>query len=91
MKLELLISALKADPDKLTESMNLASDAVLVNQCEVDDYAEKSIPQGLVRVYSSTERGVGNSRNKALYSAKDEIVLFSDDDIVYTDDYAKLV
>lgn len=91
MKLELLISALKADPDKLTESMNLASDAVLVNQCEVDDYAEKSIPQGLVRVYSSTERGVGNSRNKALYSAKDEIVLFSDDDIVYTDDYAELV
>lgn len=91
MKLELLIAALKAVPDKLIETMKIASDAVLINQCDEDNYAEIAVSGGKVRVFSSRERGVGNSRNQALYSAAGDIVLFSDEDIVYCPGYADLV
>ena len=89
--MEVLVSALKADPGLLAEQMHLASPAVLVNQC--DRNAEEEITQNgfTVRVISRAERGVGLSRNTALKNAKEEIILFSDEDIVYDEGYAKKV
>lgn len=91
MRLEILISALKADSDKLIKTMNISSDAVLVNQCDKEGYEEIKLETGLVKVISSLERGVGNSRNLALNNSSDEIILFGDDDIVYVDSYCDLI
>ena len=44
-----------------------------------------------IRAYSFAEKGVGLSRNNALLRAKADIVLFSDEDIVYYDGYTKKV
>lgn len=87
MKLELLISALNADPEKLIKKMNVNCDAILVNQCGKDDVSQLNN----VRVFSSSERGVGLSRTKALYASTGDIVLFSDDDIEYLDNFGSLL
>lgn len=87
MKLELLISAVNAEPEKLIEKMKVTSDAVLINQCG----KEGKDTIGRVRVFSYAERGVGNSRNRAIENAKGDILLFSDDDIVYDEGYEETV
>lgn len=91
MKLELLISAVNADPKKLAEKMKVASDAVLVNQCAAEDKGSFFVENGIVRWFSCCEKGVGRSRNRAIENATGDIVLFADDDIEYANDYAKLV
>lgn len=91
MKLELLISALNLDAHSLIEKMNIRSDAVLVNQCDREGTENISLEAGTVRVFYSTERGVGKSRNMALSKATGDILLFSDEDIVYLDNYAETV
>ena len=91
MKLELLISAVNAEPDNLIKKMNVACDAVLINQCGAESSSEVEVPGGVVRVLSFAEKGVGKSRNRAIDAAKGDIVLFADDDIVYDDGYAQKV
>lgn len=91
MKLELLISAVNAEADKLIEKMGVKSDAVLINQCGREDSAEIEVQGGLVRVLSFAEKGVGKSRNRAIDAARGDILLFADDDIVYEDGYAEKV
>ena len=88
MKLELLISAVNAEPDKLIQKMRVTGDAVLINQCGKEDSAGIKTADGLVRALSFAEKGVGKSRNRAIDAAAADIVLFADDDIVYSDGYA---
>ena len=91
MKLELLISALNAEPDKLTEKMGITGDAVLINQCGRENSSVIEVRDGSVRVLSFAEKGVGKSRNRAIEAAEGDIVLFADDDIVYDDGYVDKV
>lgn len=89
MKAELLIASVNAEPEKLIEEMHLTSNAVIINQCDREDYREITLENGSeVRVFSYNERGVGKSRNHALEKAMGEIVLFGDEDIVYESDCA---
>lgn len=90
--LEVLISSLEKDPEDLISRMNLECDAVLVNQGNSEEKYEFETADGhKVKVTGSRERGVGRSRNMALDGADSEIVLFSDDDIVYSKGYADRV
>ncbi len=91
MTFELLISALNSECDKLIQKMNIQSDAVLVNQCDEDD--EKVLDKGSfkIRLILQSQRGVGLSRNTALLSSTADIILFSDEDIIYEDGYEEKV
>ena len=91
MKLEVLVSAVNAEPKELIKKMNISSSAVLINQCGKEDTDVFPAVNGNVRVFSFEERGVGKSRNRAIENAKGDILLFSDDDIVYNADYEKVV
>lgn len=91
MKLEVLVSAVEKDAAALLSKMNIATDAVLVNQCDRYGYETLSVPNGTARCFSMPERGVGLSRNTALLHASGEQVLFSDEDIVLSSDYAEKV
>jgi len=91
MKLELLISAVNAEPESLIRKMRVATNAVLINQCGREESAEIKAGGGRVRVFSFAEKGVGKSRNRAIDAAQGDIVLFADDDIVYEDGYEKRV
>ncbi len=90
--LEVLISALGKDAKELASVMNLECSAVIVDQGSREGRYEFNIPEGnVVRVIESENRGVGRSRNLALKEAEGRIVLFSDDDIVYSNGYAESI
>lgn len=89
--LETLVSALNQDVGTLAEKMNLQSDGIIINQCDENHYQEYRYKGRLIRAYSFAERGVGLSRNNALLRAKGDILLFSDEDIVYEKGYAEKV
>ena len=89
MKVEVLASVMNASLPETVQHMNLASDAVIINQCDRLGQEEMQISSGngTVRFYSFPERGIGRSRNEAILRAKGDICLFSDEDIVYEDGY----
>lgn len=89
--LETLVAALGQETTLLAERMRLQSAAILINQGEKNEYLEYEYRGFPIRAYSFAERGVGLSRNNALLRAKADILLFSDEDIVYEEGYAKQV
>jgi len=91
MKLQTLVSCVKQNMDTIAETMNLGSDAIVINQCDENAYTEYNYKGNTIRCHSFKERGVGLSRNNALLRADADVVLFSDEDIRYKDGYADLV
>ncbi|MGN0304918.1 MAG: glycosyltransferase family A protein [Lachnospiraceae bacterium] len=89
--LETLVSAVGQGVETLAGKMNLQSDAIIINQCEKNEYREYRHRDFLIKAYSFAERGVGLSRNNALLRAKADILLFSDEDIVYEEGYSQKV
>lgn len=89
MRLETLVSSVRQNVSALAEKMNLQSDAVIINQCEENCYEEYEHRGRKIKGYSFAEKGVGLSRNNALLRATADIVLFSDEDIVYHEGYAE--
>lgn len=92
MKVEVLIATMFNDnPKKLLYEMNIQSDCVIVNQCDIEkDIINEFVYKGCkVRVINTNERGLSRSRNKALNNLIDsnDIVVFTDDDIRFVDDY----
>ena len=87
MKLQVLVAAVGRKPEELLSHMRLQSDAIVINQCDRNGF--QSIEQNghEIRYYDFAEKGVGLSRNNALLRADGDIVLFSDEDIVYDDGY----
>ena len=91
MTIETLVSAVSENVTVLAEKMNLETDSIIVNQCNRNEYDEYEIYCHKIKCYSFSERGVGLSRNNALLRASADIILFSDEDIVYNKGYAKEV
>lgn len=91
MELEVLVSAVNQDVSALAERMHLECEAVIINQTDHFGYEEYMYQGNRIRCYSFAEKGVGLSRNNALLRAEGDIVLFSDEDIVYDKGYARKV
>lgn len=89
MRVQTLVAAVNQEVLKLAEKMHLETDAIIVNQCDCNDYVEYEYQGAKVKCYSFQERGVGLNRNNALLRADEDICLFSDEDIVYDEGYAK--
>lgn len=91
MKLQVLVSTMHQTDHSLLEKMNIRSDAIVINQCD-HDCIERFTFRGYDILWMSlNERGVGLSRNNALMRASGDILLFADDDVVYTDDYVEKI
>lgn len=91
MKVEVLVSAVNQSLKDIAERMGLESDAIIINQTDHLGYEEYELSSGnsikKIKCYSFAERGVGLSRNNALMRACGDILLFSDEDIVYDSGY----
>lgn len=87
MRLQVLVAAMHADARKLCETMGIATDAIIVDQCEEFAYEEFEYQNKQIRCFHMKERGVGLSRNTALLRSDSDICLFSDEDIVLEPDY----
>ncbi|MBR5766688.1 MAG: glycosyltransferase [Lachnospiraceae bacterium] len=92
MKLEVLLSAMFLDNEDYVDTLNLTSDAVVINQCdrearrECDRVGKGDDSQHVVYV-ESTERGLSKSRNMALNEATADICILCDNDVEYLPDY----
>lgn len=86
MKLEVLLSVLNLDKKQL-KKMNIKTDCIVINQCDEEGYKkEKNF-----KIYSYKERGLSISRQRALDMSTGDILLLCDDDVVYNDDYEKII
>lgn len=91
MRLQVLISTMFQTDHSLLERMNIQSDAIVINQCDRNEFDVFEYNGHCIKWYSFAERGVGLSRNTALMRADADILLFADDDVTYCDGYAEKV
>ena len=91
MNLQVLVSTMNQEDDSLIKQMNIRTDAIFINQCDKNLFEEFEFNNNKIRFLSFSERGVGLSRNNALMRSTAEICLFADDDVVYVDNYEKIV
>lgn len=73
--------------------MNLQTDAIIANQGDRNDYFEEIINKNVVQFISTKTRGVSRNRNIALSYASQtaDLILFSDDDLIFENNYEKLI
>ena len=83
MTIQILVSTMHQTDYSLVEKMNIFSDAIIINQCDRNGYKQFQTNGHTIDWYDTTERGVGKSRNKALFAATADICVFADDDMVY--------
>ncbi len=82
---EVLVSAMHQKDLSIVYDTNIASDVLLINQCDRNELLEVFRDFGRVRCISTTERGLSRSRNMALRNACGEYCLICDDDeILYS-------
>lgn len=87
MTLQVLVSTMHQTDYSLLDKMNIQTDAIVVNQCDRNEFETFDYRGHRIQWLSLNERGVGISRNTALMRADGDIVLFADDDMVYYDGY----
>jgi glycosyltransferase involved in cell wall biosynthesis len=88
MKVEVLCATMfQKDFSKYTE-MNIKSDVIFANQDDRHEFKQEIINGNTVKMVTTPDRGVGKNRNLALLYSSADILVFSDDDMVYVDDYA---
>ena len=91
MTVELLISTMHQQDYSLLDKMNIHSDAVLINQCDVNDEKVFTHKGHRVLWINTTERGLSRSRNMALRNATADICMIADDDMEYRSNYVDIV
>ena len=89
MKIEILLSCMHQQDDQLIGKSRITGDAVVINQCDREDYQEYPTKTGLVRMYSTCQRGLTKSRNLAIEKSRADICMLCDDDEVFVEDYEK--
>ncbi len=91
MTLQTLVSGVELNTATVASDMKLDSDAIVINQTDHFGYDEYKYNEHKICCYSFKERGVGLSRNNALLRADSDLILFSDEDIVYDEGYASRI
>src|SRR5690554_3439396 len=91
MNLQVLVSTMHQNDFSILGKMRISTDAIVVNQCDRNDYNEFDYKNRKIRFFSCLERGVGLSRNTALMRASADICLFADDDVVYSENYESVI
>lgn len=80
-KLQVLLATMDQTDMSIAEKMNLRCGAVIANQADF----ERIDVCGDVKMISTRTKGVGLNRNIALMAADGDVLLLSDDDVVYND------
>ncbi len=87
MTIQMLVSGVQLNNATVAQTMGLEADSIIINQTDVNAYEEYEYSGHKIQCYSFAERGVGLSRNNALLRATADIIVFSDEDIVYEKGY----
>lgn len=90
MNLEVLISAMHLKDSSIVERTHCKTDVLIINQSDCNSYWEAN-DHFKVRMISTTERGLSNSRNAAINNAEGDICLLCDDDEELVDGYENII
>ena len=91
MEIEVLVTTMhQCDFAKYSE-MNLQTDAVIANQANTNEYTEQLVNGHRVKLVTTDTRGTSRNRNIALCHSTADYVLFSDDDLVFENNYVQLI
>lgn len=74
------------DVNNIINKMKITSDYLIVNQTD-----KGNINISNKNVVTRFERGLSKSRNTALDNCKSDVILFTDDDVTYVDNYSEIV
>jgi glycosyltransferase involved in cell wall biosynthesis len=91
MDLQVLVSTMHQTDHSLLEKMNIQSDAIVINQCDRNEFEEFEYKGNAIKFLSFAERGIGLSRNTGMMRATADICLFADDDVTYIDNYKEII
>ena len=91
-KIEVLLSIMNIekieDYNKLLKENKITGNVLTINQTEK---VNVNINDGTKRIISINEKGVSKSRNRLIENAKGDICALADDDMVYIDNYEKII
>lgn len=94
MEVEVLLSTMNLkdinQAKKLTKQMNVNTPMLIINQI-TDNISPRKYDEGCVKVYSYKEKGLSKSRNRAISKSSADVEIISDDDVVYEDNYKKII
>lgn len=91
MKIQVLVATMHQTDHSLLDKMNICTSAIVGNQCDHNSVEIFEHNNQDVIYYNFAERGVGLNRNNSLMRANADICLFADDDMVYENNYDKIV
>lgn len=91
MRIQVLISTMNRESLDFLDSMNLSSDVVVGNQNGNNHIKTYNKQFGSVLMICSDKRGLSNNRNTTLEHASGDICILADDDLLYEDNYVKIV
>ena len=89
--MQVLVATMHQTDRSLIQKMNIRCPAVLANQADREEIESWNTEWGECKMITTPTRGVGLNRNIGLMAATDEILLLSDDDVVYNDDMPQAV
>lgn len=85
------MSCMHQTDDALVRSSGITGDAVVINQCDWNGYAEYETDCGTVRQFSTKQRGLTKSRNMAIGKSLADVCLLCDDDEVFVPAYEEKI
>lgn len=95
MEFQVLLSAMHLADETYLDTLNVNSNAVIVNQCDRTSRKEvtRTVSGKITQVtfIESTQRGLSRSRNMALRNAKADICILCDNDVEYVDGYEEMI
>lgn len=91
MKLEVLLSCMNQNDISIVKKSKITGDVLIINQTSHASSEELCSSEQHIRMISTTERGLSNSRNMAIQNAKGDICLLSDDDEIFDENYEKTI
>lgn len=91
MNIEVLVATMRqTDFSKVTE-MNIQTDVLIANQDARCAYEERDFGAFMARMVTTDTVGASLNRDLAIFYARGDVVIFADDDQIFTDDYAAAV
>lgn len=91
MKLEVLLSCMNQNDTSIVKKSKITSDILIINQASHSSSEESYSGKQHIRMISTTERGLSNSRNMAIQNANGDICLLSDDDEIFDTNYENTI
>lgn len=91
MRLEVLVSCMGQEDFSIVAKSRLTGDVLIINQCRENKTLQAEDGVRRIRMISTTERGLSNSRNMALTNSDRDICLLCDDDETFVSGYEELI